>query len=315
MDKPMRSEALTEPGSPLYQVLSDGVMIYTTLPVLVFAVMTEGGGQGVDDHDRVAGLHARQQVSLQRIWERLINSADMVIGQVFAGNERADVTHAIHEIHRHVGGTLKDGSRYHAWNKDLWAMTWAGIFKPVMDVYGQLRGYPSDAFRQDVYAGMLQLGAGFHVRGLPDTYEEFETYWQEQWLPAIQNQTYSARFILDTAQRPPKPAFASWLPTPLWQSITWPVRNIVRAGLLMTMPDEMESMLAIKRHRADRYSVALHRLLWKAIPKPLSAHLAKAFFHLRFKYGNPVWRTEYSPASLQQRRAMMKDSKLTCPNR
>ena len=78
---------LTGPGSPLYQVLSDGVMLYTALPVLVFAVASEGGGQGVDDHDRVAGIHARGNVGLGDILDRLLNSADMVIGLVFAGDE------------------------------------------------------------------------------------------------------------------------------------------------------------------------------------------------------------------------------------
>ena len=155
---------LTGPGSPLYQVLSDGVMLYTALPVLVFAVASEGGGQGVDDHDRVAGIHARGNVGLGDILDRLLNSADMVIGLVFAGDERPVVAHAIHELHRHIEGKLRDGSRYHAWNKDLWALTWAGILKPIMTVYEELRGFESKAFRQDVYTGLLQLGEGFRVR-------------------------------------------------------------------------------------------------------------------------------------------------------
>jgi len=126
---------LTGPGSPLYQVLSDASMLYTALPTLVFVVTSAAGGKGVDDHDPVAGISARGRVHFGDAMRRLVDTADMVIGQVFAGDERPLVAHAIHELHRHVEGTLHDGNRYHAWNKDLWAWTWAGIVKPIMDTY------------------------------------------------------------------------------------------------------------------------------------------------------------------------------------
>ncbi len=300
---------LTGPGSPLYQVLSDGVMLYTALPVLVFAVASEGGGQGVDDHDRVAGIHARGNVGLGDILDRLLNSADMVIGLVFAGDERPVVAHAIHELHRHIEGKLRDGSRYHAWNKDLWALTWAGILKPIMTVYEELRGFESKAFRQDVYTGLPQLGEGFRVRGLPENYDDFQLYWQNTWLPAMQNHTQAANFILEMAQSPPRPMRSPWLPTPVWQAITWPPRRLLWTGLLLAMPPEMETLLGIERTRGDHASIRVHRAFWRVLPRFVTGRLAERFFKLRFRYGSPAWRRHYSIESLKQYRTAVKTAK------
>lgn len=300
---------LTGPGSPLYQVLSDAAMVYVAMPVLVFVVTSAGGGQGVDDHDRVAKISARNDVRFGGMMGRLVDTADMVVGQVFAGDERPIVAHAIHELHRHIEGRLHDGRRYHAWNKDLWAWTWAGIVKPIMDTYDALRGFESDAFRQNVYSGFLQLGAGFRVQGLPPRYADFETYWQQTWLPAMQDRTQAARYIVSLARTPPKPATAPWLPQPAWEAMTWPLRHLLWTGMLLVTPPEMERMLGIERTRSDRVSVALHRALWQRVPRALSGRLTERLFQLRFRYGSPPWRRHYSPESLAQYRTVVKAAK------
>ena len=300
---------LTGPGSPLYRVLSDGAMFYVALPVLVFVVTSAGGGQGVDDHDRVAKVSARGVVRFGDVMGRLFDTADMVVGQVFAGDERPIVAHAIHELHRHIEGRLHDGSRYHAWNKDLWAWTWAGIIKPIMDTYAELRGFESEDFRQDVYTGFLQLGSSFRVQGLPSRYVDFENYWQQTWLPAMQDQTQAARYIVSLARTAPKPAMARWLPQPAWQAITWPLRHLLWTGMLLVVPAEMERMLEIERTRGDRVSLALHRALWRRMPRALSGRLTERLFQLRFRYGSPPWRRHYSPESLARYRLAAKEAK------
>lgn len=300
---------LTSPGSPLYQVLSDGAMFYTALPALVFVVTSAAGGKGVDDHDRVAGIHARGDVRFGDVMGRLIDTADLVVGQVFAGDERPLVAHAVHELHRHVEGKLHDGSRYHAWNKDLWAWTWAGILKPIMDTYEELRGFESDAFRQDVYTGFLQLGAGFRVRGLPPLYADFETYWRQTWLTAMQDRTQAARFIVQLAKSPPKPRSAAWVPQPAWQAATWPLRHLLWTGMLLVTPPEMERMLGIERTRGDHASLAVHRALWRRLPRALSGRVTERLFQLRFRYGSPPWRRHYSPESLEKYRLAAKAAK------
>lgn len=300
---------LTGSGSPLYQVLSDGAMLYVALPVLVFVVTSAGGGKGVDDHDRVARIDARGDARFGDMMGRLFDTADMVVGQVFAGDERPVVAQAIHELHRHIEGKLHDGSRYHAWNKDLWSWTWAGIVKPIMDTYDELRGFESEAFREDVYAGFLQLGAGFYVQGLPQRYAEFETYWRQSWLTEMQDQTQAARFILQMAMTPPKPKSAPWLPQSAWQALNWPLRHLLWTGMLLVTPPEMEQVLGIERTRSDHTSLAVHRALWRRLPRTLGGRLTERIFQLRFRYGSPPWRRHYSPESLEQYRIAVKAAK------
>lgn len=300
---------LTGPGSPLYEVLSDGSTLYAILPGFLFVVLDAVGGQGVDDHDRVAKISARSEVRFEDIITRLSDTVDFVIGIIFSGEERPLVAHAIYELHRHIEGKLLDGTKYHAWNKDIWAWTWAGILKPIMDVHQELRGFKSEAFRQDVYTGLLQVGALFNVRGLPKQYSDFEVYWQKEWIPLLQSETESGRFIAGQIRKPAKPRFAPWIPTPIWQLTTWPLRNVLWAGYFMAAPPEVDKVLNITRTRGDRISMKIHRTVWRFVPHFMTHHWISTYFALRFKYGTPVWRSHYSRESLEQYRLAMKKAK------
>ena len=309
MSTELSPKDLTGPGSPLYEVLSDGSTLYAILPGFIFVVLDAVGGQGVDDHDRVAKISARGDVRFEDMMIRMSDTVDFVIGLIFAREERPLVAHAIYEMHRHIEGKLLDGTKYHAWNKDIWAWTWAGILKPIMDVHQELRGFKSEAFRQDVYTGLLQLGALFNVRGLPEQYSDFEVYWQEEWIPLLQSETESGRFIAGQIKRPAKPRFAPWIPTPIWQLVTWPMRNALWAGYFLAAPPEVDKVLNITRTRGDRLSMNIHRTVWRLIPHVMTRDWVSAYFALRFKYGTPVWRTHYSRESLEQYRLAVKKAK------
>ncbi|MES2720614.1 MAG: oxygenase MpaB family protein [Pseudomonadota bacterium] len=299
---------LTGPGSPVYEVLSDGSAIYALFPAFVYVVLSAEGGKGVDDHDRVAKIAARETVRFEDMLIRLSDTLDLVVGLAFAGEERGAVAHAINESHRHIEGRLDDGSRYHAWNKDVWAWTWAGILKPIMDAHAELRGFKSAAYRQDVYTGFLQLGALFRVQGLPPDYSDFEVYWQEVWIPRAQN-TGTGQFLMDVARKPLMPRFAPWLPRPVWEGMTWPLRHLLWTSMLMTIPPELEKTLEITRTPGDRMAIQAHRMFWRLLPRAASSGWVSAYFHARLKYGNPSWRGHYSAEALDQYRVAVKQAK------
>jgi len=163
----------------------------------------------------------------------------------------------------------------------------------------------------------LQLGAGFRVRGLPPSYVDFESYWQQTWLPEMQDQTQAARFIVQLVQSPPKPKSASWLPQPAWHAMTWPLRNLLWTGMLLVTPPEMARMLEIEPSRSDRASLAVHRALWRRLPRATAGRLTERMFQLRFRHGSPPWRRHYSPEALAARRIANKEeisSRVVCPN-
>jgi len=205
---------------------------------------------------------------------------------------------------------LSDGQRYHAWAKNLWAWSWAGIIKPVMDAHEQLRGFESDQFRQDAYTGFLQIGALIEVKGLPESYDDFLAYWDQTWLPYIDtDHAEASHFLLKQSLDPAPPRFAPWLPRSAYLSVSWPIRHLLRTSLLMTSPPEVERALGITRSRADEVSIRIQRGFWKRVPPVLTSRINEAFFKARLKYGNPSWRRHYSAESLEKYRLDVKTAR------
>ncbi|MFB7719089.1 oxygenase MpaB family protein [Nocardia sp. NPDC056100] len=298
----------TRKGSALQTMLSDGSAAYAILPAFVYVVLSEAGAKGVDDHDRVAKLDNRDTVTMEDMLGRLIDSLDLVVGLAFADDdERAAIGHAIRELHRHIEGTLDDGRRYHAWNKELWSWTWAGILKPIIDSYEQLRGPLTPEFLQDGYIGWLQLGDLIGVRGLPETYPEFLTYWEQHWKPVAMD-TGAARYILSQAYTPILPGLAPWLPRPLWNAVTWPALNLLRTSMFIVTDPQVQTLMNLKPTRSQQLSTYLHRRVWRTIPSTLTREWSATYLKLRLRHGNTSWQRHYSPESLAHYRQQMKEA-------
>ena len=62
----------------------------------------------------------------------------------------------------------------------MWRWIWLGLISAYMNVYDEFRGYPSEAFREDVYAGFVEFGRRIGVRDMPPSYREFVTLWSSE---------------------------------------------------------------------------------------------------------------------------------------
>lgn len=296
----------TREGSALRTMLSEGSAVYAMLPAFVYLVLSEAGAKGVDDHDRVAKLDNRDSVTLEDVLGRLIDTLDLVVGLAFADDEeRVAIAHAIFELHRHIEGTLEDGTRYHAWNKDLWSWSWAGILKPVMDSYGQLRGPVSAAFLQDGYVGWLQLGDLIGVKGLPETYPEFLQYWEQRW-KTVAIDTGASRFIMSQIYAPLLPSFAHWLPRRLWNAMLWPVLNLLQVSTFVVMDPQIQQLLGMSPTRSQRCSIAVHRAFWRRVPHMVTKEWSGTYLRARLRHGNTSWNRHYSKESLAQYREQVR---------
>lgn len=304
----------TREGSAAHVVASDGSTFYAALPALIYVVLSEVGSKGVDDHDRVANVHDRHEVAFEDAFGRLIDTLDLVVGIAFADDEqRALIAQTMREVHRHVEGTLEDGTRYHAWNKQIWAWTWAGILKLPLDSYEKLHGCVSEAFAEDYYVGMLQIGDLIGVRGLPETYLDFLAYWEREWMPMAQG-TGTGRFLLSLASELPRPAAAPWLPMPVWTCLTWPVRNVMTTSSFMVMEPRILQMLGAESTRTQRFNVAAHHLAWRCTPRFVTRNLFRVFITWRLRYGNNSWNRHYSPEALASYHRQVEDARAQgCP--
>lgn len=248
-------------------VVGDGTACYSATPILVYAVLSEGGSKGIDDHDRVASLDKRDNVPLEGVLSRPIDTIDLVAGLIIAEDEQQVlIAETVREIHRRIEGNLEDGRQYHAWNKDLWA----GIIKPSIDAYERLHGPVSTPFAEDAYIGALQIGDLIGVRGLPETYSEFLNYWEHQWIP-LADGTGTGRFSMSLIDGMPQPAAAPWIPKPIWHAMTWPLRHFMATSAFIVMEPRVLKMLGVEPTRGQRVGVGTHRLFWRLIPRAVTA--------------------------------------------
>ena len=290
------------PGSALYKAAGDPVMYtYGFAPALVNSVLIPVSARGVAQHERLVDGRI-PIVGIEHVMGRAIDSIDIIFGIVFAGHEAERAAHALHELHRSVKGKMPDGSDYHAWNQHIWTSTWLVQVKGFMDAYGVLRGYDDEQHRLAVYRGFAELGRHFHVTKMPTSLEEYDAYWKE-----LTNTTLvasePARFLVEqTTPKIVKPSKMQWIPTFLWALLTLPGRRIARVGLLITLPEKLDSELGIRRSWIDRVERKLHQFFWRLLPRSMTSKIGPAYFRLRCKFGNPAWRNRYSRESLAARR-------------
>lgn len=296
-------DALIGPGSPWYEILAlPTLYFYGSIPYLIMPTLHPKIAHVLKEKDRI--LNGDQPAdTLQKGLRRMVNTYEMVAGIVYGGDEGLEVAHGLYELHRPIAGKFEDGKRYHAWNADMWTWTWGSIVKAGVDVYVELYGRKAppgkdfDEYIQQAYQGGVALGELFGVRHLPATFAEFERYWDDI-ITGLITDNPQARSIVTQAFDPPKPAGMQWLPSPVWRTATWPLVRVIRAGVLMGVPDAAHPLLGLERGRLDRAELVVHRAIWRSIPRRVQQRFAPAYFDARRRLGTPAWRAEYSRARL-----------------
>ncbi|ODR09550.1 hypothetical protein BHQ15_07220 [Mycolicibacillus koreensis] len=291
-------------------MLADLSTVYAAFPTFIYPVLSERGGKGVDDHDRIAKVSVRQQVRLEDVIGRARDTVDLVLGVVFADHERVDVAQTIREIHRFIHGELKDGTRYHAWQDDLWNWTWAGIVLPLMEVHGQLRRWSSPQTRQQAYEGLRAIGRLFGAGDLPRRYEDLLAYRDDTWIQSVDPQAAQATgFLLSQLRAPSTFRNLPWLPYPVLRALSWPIRHIARVGLLLAATDPLNDAMQIRPSRADKLAMTMHRGVWKVLPAAVTRGWIGWYMAARIRFGTVAWHTHYSPESLERYRDQMRTAR------
>ncbi len=300
--------ALIGPGSPWYETLAIPTMyLYGSIPYLIMPTLHPKIAHVLKEKDRI--LNGSQPAdTAQKGLRRMVNTYEMVAGIIYNGDEGLEVAHGLFELHRPVAGKFEDGKRYHAWNADMWTWTWGSIVKAGFDIYvelhgrGPVKGQPFDEFMEQAYQGGVALGQLFGVRHLPGTYAEFEQYWDEIVRTTLEDNP-QARYIVANALQPPKFEQLQWLPDPAWRVLSLPVARVIRAGILLGVPDSAHPLIGVERTRLDQAELLLHKAVWRSLPRPLLSKFAPAYFAARRRFGTPAWRAEYSRAQLAADRA------------
>ncbi|MEV6278869.1 oxygenase MpaB family protein [Nocardia sp. NPDC051832] len=297
---------LLAPGSMTHRLFSDvGSAVYAAMGVFILGTVQPAVGQALDQHEPL--LNGTRTRSIDTAFVRMRQSYEIAFGILLGATaeDRITAAYTLRELHRVIQGRMPGGSRYHAWQRDVWAFAWLGIFMGVVEAYEFARGYASDDERFEAIAGCIEVGKLFGVQGIPETRPEFEAYW-DNFIDneAVTNQ--AVQYIME--QIGPgivKPAQAQWIPQPLWAAITLPLRRLFRVGVVATFPPVIKAEVGFRETRFDRVEAAMHRRFWRMVPRRATEYAGQAGFRALTTIGEPAWKTDFSEKRLAQRRASL----------
>ena len=85
-------------------------------------------------------------------------------------------------------------------------------------------------------------------------------------------------------------------------------------GAFIVMEPRILAMLDARPTRLQRFSVAVHRMIWRVTPRVITRNLFGAFIKLRLRRGNNSWNRHYSPDALAEYRRQVEDARARgCP--
>lgn len=303
---PSRPEArpdLLAPGSPACRLVAEPLIALYGLPGFLLPLMHPATAAATLGTDRV---FTDPDADLFDFARRLRDTLEMIAGVAHAGDEADHVAHAMRELHRPMAGQDTRGEQYHAWTRDIWTWNWAAIVAGYLHGYGQVRGWPSAAYREDAYLGMVEIGRRFGVLGMPASYAEFLVVWpQERDRVADPGNAGVQRLVgLTRARELPPPRALRWLPLLFWVPLSLPVRHVLRVAITSGLSPEERQMIGFAERRLDRVNARLHGTFWRVVlPRSVSYRLGLAWMAARSRWSQPVWRTRFSAATLDARKA------------
>lgn len=291
---------LIAPGSALHTMLCDAVIGVYALPAFVVPLMHPATAAATAERD---AAFRGERIGCGPFLLRIRDTMDLIGGIVYAGPEADHCADAVRDLHRDIRGELPSGEGYHAWTREIWTWNWAAIIDGLMATYGTFRGWPDDAFRDDAYRGLVEVGRRFGVRGLPADHATFRATWPTLQLEVSDPHTRaiaSVRTALGGDGLAP-PRMLRALPAPLWRAVTAPLRAAWRQSLQVALPVELRDAVGLAPTRADRALLAVQRAGWAAVPRLVTHRVGRVYFAQR-RAGHPVWRTRYAPDALAARR-------------
>jgi uncharacterized protein (DUF2236 family) len=280
-------------------MLSDATLMFYPLPAFLLPLLHPATSDSTARYDYAL----EEDAHVGHLLKRVTDTFDMVGGVVYGGGEADDVARSIRELHRDLGGSI-EGTTYHPWSRDLWTWNWAAITSAVMDVYGAIRGWPSEQFRADCYLGLVEVGRRFGVLGMPATITDFDHIWPVERDLIADTDSYAVRHVASTIwarNMAPPPRLRS-VPFLVWAVLSAPLRHMYRVSIRAAVPRHHRSALGMPVGRKDDVYLALHRAFWRAVPRSFTHRLGVRYFDRLLNHGEPAWRTKFSARALQKAR-------------
>jgi uncharacterized protein (DUF2236 family) len=261
------------PDSLTWRYFGDHRMALLGPRAAVLQNMLPALGQGVEEHSVwFAETLARLERSIPPIYNTVYGAQPETSG------------HEVRDFHRSIKGRLPDGSPYSALNPETYYWAHACFVEHLITATDTFIRRLSRAEKEQIFAESLTWFERYGVssRGTPQTYEEFEAYFQgalEERLVAHRTASYGVGYAVKGWPRPKR------IPRPVWWLARRPVNAVSASITIGGMPPRGREILGLpwdaKRERRWQRFAATCRALapvydrlpsrWRMHPIPLRA--------------------------------------------
>ncbi len=169
----------------------------------------------------------------------------------------------VRDFHKPIKRTISDGSRYHALNPELFYWVHATFVDQVIYIADMfIRRLSREEKEQIFNEGRIWYGLyGVSDRAQPQTYDDFVAYWGDMCERFVPHKTvlYGTGYIRKGIPGP------SWLPKPVWKTLSAPLNAYTRLVLVGTMPVQMRTVCELswdakKEKRFQRFAAVMRAL-------------------------------------------------------
>ena len=224
-------------------------------------------GQGVEDHS----------VWFAETLARLQRSIPPIFDTVYGPDPEAS-GHQVRDFHQPIKGRLPDGSPYSALNPDTYYWAHACFVEHLITATDTFIRRLGRAEKERLFAESVTWFERYGVssRGTPQTYAEFETYFEhalEERLVAHRTAAYGVGYATKGWPRPKR------IPQPLWWLVERPVNAISSSITIGGMPPRGREILGLpwdagRERRYQRFTAVCRALdgLYRRLPWRFRMH-------------------------------------------
>jgi uncharacterized protein (DUF2236 family) len=253
---------LVGPDSVSWQVTSDSRLYAAALYPLLLQVAHPTVGAGVNDYSDFE----------RRPWDRLMKTIDYVSLLVYGGQDAIPAGRRLRELHKHFKGVRADGEPYTALEPEAYAWVHATLLQTYVAGHAHFGRPMTPGEIERFYVEYRGLGRliGVRERDLPDTWSEFETYFERMVAEELVH-TVSVDSVMGAIRHAPPPPVP--MPDALWRALRIPAARVLRLGGAGLMTPALRARLRIRWSQADetqfRVLGGISRSLTPVLPERL----------------------------------------------
>lgn len=225
------------PDSLTWQLFGDQRMALVGMRAGLLQTLHPAVDQALRDHD---------STYFQGPMKRILRSLPQILGVVYDA-DAVGTAARVRDYHRHLKGTLADGSRYSALTPEVFYWTHATFFELQIAWRDHFGSPLSEGEKEQLFQESRQWYAlyGVSATGTPTTYAEFCDYWEETITTVLVPNAIARSTFNRTKKGIFGPSPYRFLPGPIWRPVSDAQFDAMAWVLRGTLPSSVRDLLGI----------------------------------------------------------------------